>query len=336
MKRKRYRIALILIPLFLLIGIFLFLAFRTPSAMQVYIDSDDTYDSLKVKVLLPKGSYKERFFDFVGRGLFQLDQHMKVGYYQFQKNVSYLEVIERVRKGIQTPITVYIPSARSVEKILRHVSRHFLFSVDSLIQAYQQFMDTTTLFTPAESYCLFIPNTYEFYWTASPQEFLKRMVKEFQRFWNSERQRKAQELGLTYCQIITLASIVQEETTKKDEYRRIAGVYINRLRQNMRLQADPTIRFALNNFSRRRILLEDFEIDSPYNTYRNPGLPPGPINNPYPEVIDAVLNYEPHDYLFFCASVDSPGYHVFSKTYEEHLFHATQYQKWLNRNKIFR
>lgn len=340
-KNKKIRSIIIISILFSTISFFLLLffvllSFRTPSPKKFYVDSNDTYDSIKVKVGISSDSYQAPLFDFLAKTIFQLPKLAKVGHYEFNKNISYIEVIRRIRNGTQTPIKVYIPSSRSIEKILSITSRYFLFSYDSLLNTYYQFIDTSSLFTPAEAFCLFIPNTYEFYWTTSPEQFLKRMVKEYQRFWNKSRRKKAEELNLTPCQVITLASIVQEETTKKKEYRRIAGVYVNRLRKGMPLQADPTVRFALGNFTRQRILLKDFEIDSPYNTYKYTGLPPGPINNPYPEVIDAVLNYEPHDFLFFCASVDSPGYHVFTKTYEQHLIYANKYQQWLNRIKIYR
>jgi UPF0755 protein len=176
---------------------------------------------------------------------------------------------------------------------------------------------------------LFIPNTYEFYWNTNTQQFLKRMKKEYDRFWTPERLAQARSLELTPLQVLTLASIVEEETNYNDEKSRVAGVYINRVHSNMLLQADPTVKFAIKDFSIKRVLNTHLSYASPYNTYLNKGLPPGPICTPSIKTIDAVLNAEHHDYLYFCANPDKPGTHVFAKTYHEHQLNAKRYQKWI-------
>jgi len=183
---------------------------------------------------------------------------------------------------------------------------------------------------------MFVPNTYEFFWTASPEDFTERMQEEYEKFWKGERDRKAKKLGMSRSEVITLASIVDEETLFDDENARVAGVYVNRLEQGMPLQADPTLKFALGDFNRQRIINADKQIDSPYNTYKYKGLPPGPISIPSQAAIDGVLNYEKHNYLFFCARSDFSGYHAFAKTLAQHTRNARNYQRELNKRRIYR
>lgn len=182
--------------------------------------------------------------------------------------------------------------------------------------------------------CLFIPNTYEVYWTMTPEAFVKRMQKEHDRFWNEERKAKAQSIGLTPEEVATLASIVEEETANNAEKPMVAGLYINRLHADMPLQADPTVKFALQDFGLRRILHTHLETDSPYNTYKHTGLPPGPIRIPSIQGIESVLNYTRHNYLYMCAKEDFSGTHNFAATFSQHLANARKYQQELNRRKI--
>ena len=182
--------------------------------------------------------------------------------------------------------------------------------------------------------CLFIPNTYEVYWNTSLEDFMKRMQKENTIFWNKERLRLAEATGLTPNEVVTLASIVDEETANNAEKPMVAGMYINRLRTGMPLQADPTVKFALHDFSLRRIYHNHLNVESPYNTYRNTGLPPGPIRIPSIAGIDAVLNHVKHDYLYMCAKEDFSGTHNFARTYREHLANAAKYSKALNQRGI--
>jgi UPF0755 protein len=181
---------------------------------------------------------------------------------------------------------------------------------------------------------MFLPNTYELYWNTSADELLERLNKEYKKFWTQERINKAEALNFTPVQVSVLASIVEAETKKNDEKPRVAGVYINRLNTNMPLQADPTLVFALRNFALKRVLKVHMEVDSPYNTYRYTGLPPGPINLPSLSAIDAVLNSEKHNYLYFSAREDFSGYHNFAENFNDHLKNARLYQKALNAANI--
>jgi len=176
---------------------------------------------------------------------------------------------------------------------------------------------------------MFIPNSYEFYWNTSAEQFVERMAKEFKAFWTEERLQKAENIGMTQSQVSTLASIVEVETQQNDEKARVAGVYINRLNLGMLLQADPTVVYAVGDFTLKRVLNKHLEIESPYNTYKYSGLPPGPINIPSISSIDAVLNYEKHNYKFFCAKDDFSGYHVFAVTNAQHEANARKYHKAL-------
>ena len=181
---------------------------------------------------------------------------------------------------------------------------------------------------------MFIPDTYEFYWTVSPTQFIERMRREYDRFWTPQRDAKRQRSGLSRLEVMTLASIVYEETRQSDEMPRIAGVYINRLRKGWPLQADPTVKYALQEFGLRRILHRHLKYPSPYNTYINKGLPPSPICMPGRNAIEAVLDFERHDYMFFCARPTFDGYHDFARTLREHNANARAYSAELNRRKI--
>jgi UPF0755 protein len=191
-------------------------------------------------------------------------------------------------------------------------------------------------FVVANFTSMFIPETYEFFWSTSPEDFADRMKEEYEKFWNGERDRKANKLEMTREEVVTLAAIVDEETLYNDENSRVAGLYLNRLEQGIPLQADPTLKFALGDFSRQRILNEDKEIDSPYNTYKFKGLPPGPIAIPSVSAIDGVLDFEKHRYLYMCAKADFSGYHAFARNYDQHLKNARAYQKELNKRRIYK
>jgi UPF0755 protein len=192
----------------------------------------------------------------------------------------------------------------------------------------QQGYDTATIA------CLFVPNTYEVYWDISLEHFIQRMKKEHDRFWEGERTTKAQALGLTPNEVCTVASIIDEETANNAEKPMIAGMYLNRLKTGMPLQADPTVKFALQDFALKRIYHDMLEFNSPYNTYKNIGLPPGPIKIASIASIDAVLNRVDHPYLYMCAKEDFSGTHNFARTYQEHLKNAARYAKALNERGI--
>jgi UPF0755 protein len=184
---------------------------------------------------------------------------------------------------------------------------------------------------------MFIPNTYEFYWNTSAEEFVERMAREYKRFWTEERKQKAGVIGLSQSEISTLASIVQsEQAAHVDERSVVAGLYLNRIRMGMRLESDPTLIHAIGDYTIKRVLNVHKQVDSPYNTYKNAGLPPGPILLPETTSIDAVLNADQHNYIFMCAKDDFSGYHNFAVTYRDHVNNAKRYQKALNARKIYR
>jgi UPF0755 protein len=183
---------------------------------------------------------------------------------------------------------------------------------------------------------LFVPQTYEFYWTTSAEAFMERMAREYKKFWNEERKGKARAIGLSQTEVVTLASIVEEEQSRfDDEKPLIAGVYMNRLKAHMPLQSDPTVRYALGDFSVNRVLSEDLRTPSPYNTYLHAGLPPGPICFPEPSSVDAVLNYKKHNYIYMCAEFGT-GRHHFAETFEQHKLNAQRYRDALDKNGIKR
>lgn len=254
------------------------------------------------------------------------------GYYTWEVNSSLWEVYRKLRGGLQTPISITQPSLRTLPMILDFWSRQLLFSAESLDSALlKKLKEKDSTWTRENAIGLFLPQTYEVYLTSSPDVMVQKIYAAYKVFWNAERIAKALRLGYQPHDIITLASIVQEETQINDEMPVIAGVYLNRLKRGMRLQADPTVRFAVGDFTLTRILFVHLDTESPYNTYRNSGLPPGPINAPEYAVIDAVLNAENHEYLYFCAAPDFSGRHLFAKDFDTHRKNARSYQQALNR-----
>ena len=262
---------------------------------------------------------------------------IKPGRYLLEKGMNTNTMVNMLRIGKQKPVNVTFNNIRFKEELAGSVSKYIR---DDSISILQHLKDTALIeemgFKPETFKVIFIPNTYEVYYTTSALDFIKRMQLEYYRFWNEERLAKAERLEMTPVEVVTLASIVQEETIKKEEKPVVAGLYINRLKRGIPLQADPTLKFALGDFSIRRVLNKHMEIDSPYNTYTNAGLPPGPINYPEISSIDAVLNYEQHNYLFMCAKEDFSGYHNFSRTITEHNRYANKYRSTLNENKIWK
>lgn len=263
--------------------------------------------------------------------------NVRSGRYKLTPGMSNRQLVNMLISGIQTPVRVTFSNARVPEQLMGKISKQL--EPDSLaFVSYFRNRNTSMKygFTGETLISMFIPNTYEFYWNITPEMFFDRMKREYELFWNGERKTKAKEIGLSLTEVSILASIVEEETIKSDERARVAGVYMNRLKKRMYLQADPTVKFALNDFSIRRVLTKHLDVKSPYNTYRNYGLPPGPIRCPSVSSIDAVLNYEHHNYLYFCAKDDFSGYHSFAKTLVEHNRNADEYRKALNRERIYR
>jgi UPF0755 protein len=262
---------------------------------------------------------------------------VKPGRYLFKKGMNTNQIVNKLRAGEQDPLDVTFNSARFEEDLAGRVSRYIQADSASLLQLFRDEQRIREFgFTPETFKAMFIPNTYEFYWTTTAEEFALRMKKEYDRFWNDTLRQKAEALGLTPVEVATLASIVQEETAKSDELKRVAGLYINRLKRGMLLQADPTVKYALGDFTLRRVLKAHLEIDSPYNTYKYAGLPPGPVNFPEIAALNAVLDHEKHDFLYMVAREDFSGYHHFSKTLGEHNRYVARYRAVLNERKIWK
>ncbi len=263
-------------------------------------------------------------------------QQPKPGYYHFPAQIGDKHLIRRLQLGEQTPIRLtFTHNIRTRAQLSGGLARQLLMDSASIQQRLDsvQYLRRYDL-TPETAVCLFIPNTYEVYWTITPDQLFERMHKEYKRFWNETRLTKAQKLGLTPTQVITIASIIESETNKAFEYPTIASIYINRLRKGIPLQACPTVIFAVGDFSMHRVLKRHLKIDSPYNTYKYPGLPPGPIRLARPTVIDAVLDAPQTDYLYMCANPDFSGTHIFSSSYSKHAATARCYQRELNKRHI--
>ena len=262
--------------------------------------------------------------------------HPKPGHYRFAAQISNREVIRRLQLGEETPIKLsFTQSIRTREQLAGHMGKKLLLdSAEVILRLNDKEYLAHFGLTPETAVCLFIPNTYEVYWTMSADQLFARMYKEYQRFWNEERLSKASKLGLSPVEVATIASIIASETNKKDEYPTIASIYINRLKKGIALQACPTVIFAVGDFSLRRVLKRHLAIDSPYNTYKYRGLPPGPIRLARPDVIDAVLNAPKTDYLYMCANPDFSGTHIFSSSYAKHSAVAREYQRVLNKRKV--
>jgi UPF0755 protein len=287
-------------------------------------------NTLREKVLKDVSS-----FDWVA-DLKSYPELVKPGRYAIPKGASNNDIVNKLRLGEQDPVMVTFNNVRTEEELAGKVSDDL--ETDSLIflEVLKDRQLMQKMGFKKETYpAMFIPNSYEMYWTTKPESFVERMKKEYDRFWNDERMRKASAIKFTPEEVVTLASIVQAETSQNDEAAKIAGVYLNRIRKGIPLQADPTLIFALGDFSIKRVLNKHKEISSPYNTYKFAGLPPGPINYPMPNYVDAVLNADNHDYYYFCAKPDFSGYHNFSKSYSQHLIYAREYQRELNKRRIY-
>ena len=265
------------------------------------------------------------------------DRTIKPGKYSLNEGNNNLDLIRQLRSGNQVPVKVVFNNIRTLDRLAGKVSEYIETDSFALLDA---FMDPNVQssyeLNEETMMTLFIPNTYEFFWNTSEKGFLDRMKKERDAFWNQERLQKAQDRQMTPEEVYTLASIVEKETNVKSERPTMAGVYLNRLEQGIPLQADPTVVFAVGDFTIKRVLNRHLEIDSPYNTYKNTGLPPGPISMASISSIDAVLNAESHDYIFFCAKPGNSGQHAFAKTLAQHNRNARKYQRWLNSQGILK
>ena len=312
-----------------------------------FFTSDTNFDKDELYVEIPTGSnYQdvERIitpfvknmsdFEFIAKRR-SYPENVKAGRFLLKKGMSAFQLVGAMRRNV--PVKLAFNNQERLENLCERLSSQIEPDTTKLLAS---FRDSIFLkkngFTKETVFSMFLPNTYEVYWNISAEKFRGKMLDEYNRFWTKERTDKATALNLTPVQVITIASIVHKESVKKSERPTIAGVYLNRYNQGMPLQADPTVIYALklrdNDFNQviKRVLYNDLFINSPYNTYKNIGLPPGPIAMPDVDAIDAVLNAEKHNYLYFCASVEKFGYHVFAATYEQHQVNAKKYADWLN------
>ncbi|MAU63916.1 MAG: aminodeoxychorismate lyase [Flavobacteriaceae bacterium] len=307
-------------------------------AAFIYIKTGTDSNNLLTQIT-PFIKDSSTFFDAAYKTKYILN--IKAGKYEIKKGFSNKEIINSLRfKNI--PVKVTFNNIERIENLASRVSKYIEADSLSLMKSFydKKFLKNNDLDTESV-FSIFLPNTYEFYWNSDANEFRDKMLIQFNLFWNLSRKEKAKSLNLNPIQVSVLASIVQRETPKVDERPKISGVYYNRLKKRMKLQADPTVVYTIKekkgfDIKIRRVLYRDLKIKSPYNTYISKGLPPGPIYMPDISSIESVLNLENHNYLFFVANVQRPGYHMFAKTLSQHNRNKRQYTSWLRKNKINR
>jgi UPF0755 protein len=348
-KRRSFRRQIILTILVILIigsAIIAYLGYRMVYKPNVWLDgqksaafnirSGSTWEDVK-KMLYKNGTIVHRASFEQLASLMKYPDHIKSGHYILREGMSNKQIISKLRSKQQDPVQLVFNNIRIKQELAGHIAEQIETDSVTLLKLLN---DAEYLkkfgFTTDNVISMFIPNTYEVYWDITAEKFMERMHKEYIAFWNDKRKARLKEIGLTELQAITLASIVEKESNQNDEKPDVAGVYMNRLKQGWLLQADPTLVYALGDFSIKRVLNVYKTIDSPYNTYKYFGLPPGPICLPSISSIDAVLNYRQHNYMYFCAREDFSGYHNFAVTMNEHLANAAKYQQALDQRGIMK
>ena len=316
--------------------------------------SNTSFDSSEKVVYIPTGANFQTVIDSLRPLVKDLESfslvaekkgyanRVRPGRYILEKGMSNNDMVDRLRSG-NTPVKVIFNNQERLEDLAGRIATQI--EADSL-ELLKSFKEDSFLseegFNQRTALGMYVPNQYEFYWNTSAEEFRERMKKEYNRFWNESRLEKAEQIGLTPRQVITMASIVQKETAKVDERPKVAGVYMNRYKDGWKLDADPTVIYAIKettgNFDTiiKRVLYKDLKLDSPYNTYKYREIPPGPISMPDISSIDAVLNYEDHDYYYFVADVENFGYHKFAKNLAQHNRNKQEYIRWINQQGINR
>ncbi|MDR1407194.1 MAG: endolytic transglycosylase MltG [Tannerella sp.] len=319
-----------------LAGVYLVVSpnFTPAQTYYIYVYPDRDFGRLLRE--LEDSAYCRRLWSFTAVAEYlKYPENMKTGRYAITYGMSNLDLLKTLRRGTQEPVRITFNNVRLIGDLADRLSAQLMIGRDELMAlldnpAYCESMGFTTQTIP----CMFIPNTYETYWNVSAENLLLRMKREHSAFWTNARELQAQKIGLSPLQVSILASIVEEESAATGEYPVIAGLYINRLHRGMPLQADPTVKFALGDFTLQRILYEHLTVDSPYNTYLHTGLPPGPLRIPSITALESVLNYRKHSYLYMCASEDFSGRHNFAATLAEHNLNADRYRDALNRRGI--
>jgi UPF0755 protein len=343
MDRNKYRTRVIVV-----IGMLLFVSFSfyvyqilfSPNFQYrkedryLYIAKDATFKAVLDSLTKYEMIGDVKSFAFLSK-LAGYQEKVKGGRYLIKSDRNNIQVIRLLKNGTQAAVKLTFNAIRLKEDLAEKIGGKLAMPSDTLFAylanpkiASQYGFDTVTFMS------MFIPNTYEVYWDIEPKAFFDKMNAEYKKFWTEARLKKAKEIGFTPIQVSVIASIVEAETNQESEKQRIAGLYINRFNIGMPLQADPTVKFALRDFSIKRIYQGHTKVDSPYNTYMYKGLPPGPINLPSISSIDAVLNYEKHKYLYFCASPTKMGFHDFTENYKDHVNNANKYRGYLNQADI--
>lgn len=336
--KNKSKVLKITLAIGLLIVVSVFVLFFTNNTkidkdeVFVHVPTGSNFEDVK-KIISPFVKNMASFEFMAARRSYP--EHVKPGRFLIKKGMNTFQLVSTMRRNV--PVDLAFNNQERLENLCERLSSQIEPDTSKLLNS---FRDSVFLkkngFTAENVFAMFLPNTYQVYWNISADEFRDKMLKEYNKFWNKERIAKATALNLTPVQVITLASIVHKESVKKSERPVIAGVYLNRLKQRMPLQADPTVIYAKklkeNNFDQiiKRVIHEDLFINSPYNTYLFEGLPPSPIAMPDVDAIDAVLNAEKHNYIYFCASIEKFGYHVFASDYAEHQKNAKKYADWLN------
>jgi UPF0755 protein len=300
----------------------------------LYVDDDDNPDSVCFKLTAVASPHALQGLRTLMRHT-DYEQQVHSGRYAVEPGISTFRLYRNLSSARQTPLMLTIPESRTMPLLAAALGRRLMADSASIAQVLTDSAECAALgYTTQTIAAMIVPNTYEVYWNVDVRQLLQRLKKEHDSFWSYDRRHKADALGLTPDEVCTVASIVDEETANNGEKPAIAGMYLNRLKEGMPLQADPTVKFAIGDFSIKRIYKNMLQTDSPYNTYKNTGLPPGPIKIASVRGIDAVLNRTPHDYLYMCAKEDFSGTHNFARTYQEHLQNAQRYAKALNERGI--
>jgi len=309
--------------------------FSVDKTVYLYINEKKDYNNLLVQVRDSAKVENLSHFETLA-GLMDYKDNLRTGRYAVKPGMNIYELIKNLQRGQQVPVRLTFNNIRMKEDFAKRIGEQLMMTDSELLEKLDNEKICEELgFNGKTIPALFIPDTYELYWDISTDNFLKRMKKEYDSFWTEDRMNKSKEIGLAPIEVSILASIVEEECMYTNEYPTVAGLYLNRLRRGQALQADPTVKFAVGDFNLRRILFKHLEVESPYNTYKHTGLPPGPIRIPSIKGIDAVLNYAKHDYLYMCAKEDFSGYHNFAKTHAEHEQNAARYRRALSARGIF-
>ena len=308
---------------------------KGPTVQEIKIPSGTSFNDL-YSLLTSSGVLRNGRTFIITAKLKRFDRSVKPGFYTLEPSMSNNKIIDIIRSGRQTPVNITFNNIRTLNDLCGRIGAQLEADSASLMAFFSDVSNyRNDGFSRETIISVFIPDTYQLYWTTDAQGFYTRMLREYKSFWNENRVAQAEKLNLTPVDVSILASIIDDEIDTDVEKPRIAGVYLNRLRMGMPLQACPTIKFALNDFTIRRVLYDHLTVESPYNTYKYSGLPPGPIRCPSKAGIEAVLNAENHDYLYFEAKADFSGGHHFSRTLAEHNRYADEYQRELNKRKIY-